>query len=531
MEIPKDYEFKLWTQKFGCKEILDHEQLYNTIEYIENNRIKHELPINKGLQPLVATILCDIDHAFRTEYKGGFDVIIGNPPYVQTQLSNIEKTLYAENFQTIEGKPDLYRIFIEKSIGLMNNEGLMSFITPNSFLTIPSAKKLRNFIREKTFIQNVVTFQGNVFQDASINTVIFVLSKSRLNGKISFIYDTSLTPSASSLATAIREKVVKDYEDIKNLDKIEIIANDKVSVIIEKMNNAKDRLADVANYTIGLQVYHNTMHSKEDISNRIYHSEFQKDETYIPELGGKNISRYSVLFPIKEFVSFGEWCYNKPDEIYLTGKRIFIREIPSKSHLICSLYEGRGICSKAVIVIKARNEEFSEELLAILNSRLMGFYLNNTTEKGTQNLFPRISLTSIKKLPLKISSDNLLSEKSKKMLSLNTELQNKRQRFLKRLSDNLTATTNKGLQPLAVNITKALETFYELDFAQFLAELKKQKITLTLKQQDEWEEYFNEYKTECKQLSAQITETDNTIDQLVYALYGLTEEEIKIVEG
>jgi hypothetical protein len=84
------------------------------------------------------------------------------------------------------------------------------------------------------------------------------------------------------------------------------------------------------------------------------------------------------------------------------------------------------------------------------------------------------------------------------------------------------------MNPLVV--TNALARFDELDFKQLLAELKKQKITLSLKQQDEWEEYFNEYKTECTNLVSQINTTDKEINGMVYGLYGLTEEEIRIVE-
>ena len=79
--------------------------------------------------------------------------------------------------------------------------------------------------------------------------------------------------------------------------------------------------------------------------------------------------------------------------------------------------------------------------------------------------------------------------------------------------------------------TAALEHFDELDFKGFVAELKKQKISLTLTQQDEWEDYFNQYKADCNSLSAQIDATNKEIDQIVYELYGLTEDEIKVVEG
>ena len=107
------------------------------------------------------------------------------------------------------------------------------------------------------------------------------------------------------------------------------------------------------------------------------------------------------------------------------------------------------------------------------------------------------------------------------MLALNKDLQAKRARFLRRLQDNMPE----------VKVTGALETFDTLDFAGFVAELKKQKIKLSLVQQDEWEEYFTQYKSALNDISAQIATTDKEIDTRVYALYGLTDEEIKVVEG
>ena len=82
-----------------------------------------------------------------------------------------------------------------------------------------------------------------------------------------------------------------------------------------------------------------------------------------------------------------------------------------------------------------------------------------------------------------------------------------------------------------ISVFCAIERFDELDFKAFVAELKKQKIILSLAQQDEWEDYFNQYKADCNALSAQITATDKEIDCVVYELYGLSEDEIKVVEG
>jgi hypothetical protein len=124
-------------------------------------------------------------------------------------------------------------------------------------------------------------------------------------------------------------------------------------------------------------------------------------------------------------------------------------------------------------------------------------------------------------------------EKADKMLELNQQLQEKKNKFLNRIKDNLaTPVATMGHDPLTmtIKISKKLDAFYNYDFKTFIAELKKQKIKLSLTQQVEWDDFFNGYKTEINQLQVEIYTTDKEIDQMVYELYELTEEEIKIVE-
>ena len=104
---------------------------------------------------------------------------------------------------------------------------------------------------------------------------------------------------------------------------------------------------------------------------------------------------------------------------------------------------------------------------------------------------------------------------------MNQELEQKKSKFINRLKANFEIE----------KISNKLNTFYNFDFKSFLSELKKQKVKISLTQQDEWEDYFNTYKTEINQLQSEIEKTDKEIDQMIYELYGLTEEEIKIVEG
>jgi hypothetical protein len=123
-------------------------------------------------------------------------------------------------------------------------------------------------------------------------------------------------------------------------------------------------------------------------------------------------------------------------------------------------------------------------------------------------------------VPIKINQDSFI-EKADVMIELFKELQNKKERFINRIKTNLEIE----------KVTNKLDSFYDFDFKTFLSELKKQKVNLSLAQQDKWDEYFNSYKTEINQIQSEIEKTDKEINQMVYRLYGLTEEEIKIVEN
>lgn len=106
------------------------------------------------------------------------------------------------------------------------------------------------------------------------------------------------------------------------------------------------------------------------------------------------------------------------------------------------------------------------------------------------------------------------------MLSLNEKLQEKVLVFQGLLKRRF------KLEKLSVK----LQDWYLLDFLEFTKELKKAKIKLSLKDEMEWEEIFLEKKEEVEKVKNEIEMTDKEIDGMVYELYGLSEEEVRIVE-
>ena len=118
-----------------------------------------------------------------------------------------------------------------------------------------------------------------------------------------------------------------------------------------------------------------------------------------------------------------------------------------------------------------------------------------------------------------ITKNNFI-EKADQMLSLNKDLQEisaKFQRTCERKFENL-------------NLTKKLQDWYNLSYADFIKELSKQKIKRSLSEEAEWADYFDQEKSKALEIQSKIESTDQEIDQMVYELYGLSEEEILIVE-
>ncbi len=159
--------------------------------------------------------------------------------------------------------------------------------------------------------------------------------------------------------------------------------------------------------------------------------------------------------------------------------------------------------------------------MSVLNSKLLDWwYQKLIPEKG--RVFAEVKVVNLNKLPIRLTTNQ--SEfilKADAMLAYNKELQllvGKFQRMLQRKFE---------LEELPTK----LQNWYLLTYKEFIAELGKKKVKLTLEQEAEWEDYFDAEQTKALEIKKQIDITDNEIDRMVYALYGLTDDEIAIVEN
>ena len=455
--------------------------------------------------------------------KGGFDVVIGNPPYVDIkQMDNDQVEYMFNNYRTAENRINLYSIFIEMGYGLVKQHGYLSYVNPNSMLLNSSYTKLRKLLVDDIF--NIVKLPDNVFEAAKVETIIYAVRKGTPTINLSSIVyakDDVITEVSREHAITIDKTSWKDQENCG----FNIFVNKEITDILQKIKGTYTKLGNIADFSLGITPYDKYKgHTEDIIKNKRFHTATVEDETCKPLIAGENVIRYFVSDSVKEYIKYGEWLGAAREERFFTAPRIIVRQIVSGNPLrIYAGYTEKPLYFTQIgFGIIPHMNYAPKYILTLLNSWLINFYHKYMYLDLEKELFQKILIANCKEFPIpNINADcqQPFITLADTMLSLNSRLQEKRNRFLRRLSENFEG----------IKITTALQTFDQLDFKGFVSELKKQKIKLSLVQQDEWEDYFSQYRQACQELSEQIKATDNEIDQRVFDLYGLTPEEREIV--
>jgi type I restriction-modification system DNA methylase subunit len=503
-----------------------------------------------------------------------FDIVIGNPPYVRVQglKSNYENEakLYEEKFVSATGNYDLYVLFMEQSFKMLNQKGKLSYILPHKFLISDFGNGIRGFLSENKAVENLIHFGSEmVFEDASTYTCIITLSHN--NEKLNF---KSISPK--NIFNEFTYDTV-DYEKLGS-DKWNLSSND-ISKVLEKINKQPLKVKDIFERIFtGIQTSADDIYILLETKNGLYSKALDKNieiekDLLKPILKGDDISRYKnlsnryfIIFPyllengkarpmseeyIQENFSNGykylkenekflrerekgrfdnpkEWfLFSRKQGIdYVEERKIITPDIAFKSQMSFDngiFYHGTTLYS---FIKKNTIEEDYKFYLAILNSSIMWLFIKNTSTELRGGYF-RFKTAYLEPFPLpkleNIEQQEPFIQKADLMLELNKKLQKTKQNFYDELK--LEKLTNK------------LQKFEELEFDDFIKEYtKSKKIKFADKLEERnfknaWIALFENDKKEVLEIQNQINITDKEIDQMVYKLYDLTQDEIKIVEN
>ncbi|MBI4689298.1 MAG: N-6 DNA methylase [Nitrospirae bacterium] len=417
---------------------------------------------------------------------GGFDAVIGNPPYVDIKgLPEIDVQYIFSKYPTANNRINLFAAFIERSLGVCNSLHFrFSMIIPTALLTQESYCALRRMIIDNHQVTNVVRLPnesfGSAAGDVKVDTVIIVIEQkskkdisTELIGYAGYDRIMKIEPTNAQVFTKISQSTWEKAKDCV----WSINTNDADNTILAKCEEKTLPLEECADFSLGLTPYDKYKgHTPAQIESRVFHATSKKDKTFRKLLAGNDVMRYNITWNGKEWISYGPWLGAPREERFFTEKRILVKQIIdwTTKRIWASITDEELYNTQNAFNLLARQGWRLEYLLGIINSRLMTFYHRKKFLDEFKMRFQKILIKDCCRFAIRVInfSDSADKARHDKMVSMVDQM----------------LTLNKKLASAKTDHEKTA-------------------------------------------LQRQIEATDKQIDKLVYELYGLTEEEIGIVEG
>ncbi len=342
---------------------------------------------------------------------GGFDAIVGNPPWVDIkELPPAHVKYYFKKYKSVENRMNLYAVFVERCLSILSKNGLFGYIIPNSILYQSSYTKLRNLILSNYSVNDIVRLPDDVFKNVKAETVILVIQGKKVkNNKCHvMIYNNDDKINIISNENVPVKKSVND-DGWKNseLSTFDIFSSKEINDLLKKIEKDSVELVSLCDFTLGLTPYDAYKgHTKKQIEQRVFHSTTKKDATFKKLLAGGDVKRFYVEWGGEEYISYGDWLGAPREKRFFTGERILIRQIVSGKPLRIyagwtneELYNQQSIFN---LLRKSNCELDLKYILAIMNSKLMNMYHAYKFLDLSKRLFQKILIQNCKKFPIRV---------------------------------------------------------------------------------------------------------------------------------
>ncbi len=417
----------------------------------------------------------DYERAFPNIFKGkggGFDAVIGNPPYLAGREWSEElwsnRQYFLSRFSCMTDQYDLYALFIQRAVSLLKNHGSFSFITPNTWLNNEHYLPLREWVASTVTIRQLGDFRNvNVFEEATVLPIVIIADR-EVGAESEVIVETFESATSSSIHRTSPSlwrrfenfafNLSLATEDVKALERIE-----KPGIAVE----------DIADVRFGVKVYQRGKgrppQKGPEAAQKLFERQKSHSKDDYPYLRGETVNRYLVGTP-RTLLFWGPHLAEPRTFDLFEGERILVRRIVGTRLILCPTRE-TAIADQLLHTVKPRPDSNCDYrfLAACLGSSLTAYYFRKRYNR-TEKTFPEIRVAELRSMPL----------------------------------------------PKWTEKPKPTARVIGLVDAMLLLQSKASSETLPQRQE---------------QIRREIDAIDRQIDELVYELYGLSENEIAVVRA
>lgn len=325
--------------------------------------------------------------------KGGFDIVIGNPPYISIRTKDFDNSLknyLKDNFNLAVGQFDLFNLFIEKSNNLISSSGTLAFIVPKKLLTNENFESTRRFLLKNLRIKIYIDAQMP-FESASVEANVIIATRNEITETSTYLFDGNNIKFKFNVSnTLISLMPFKIFPFA--------IAPQNVLVINSIIKKTNKRLGDYFNIIRGLECGFN-------------HPSISSRPSKYKIIKGEHIQKY-LIKESKWFVNpdFNNSKVFKSKDIFLNVPKLVTKFV---SNTIDFALDEIGYFNTNVVynVFPSQgNEIYIKYFLALCNSKLINFWFFNTYINDDK-LFPHIQKNQLDSIPILIPSDLKLYEK------------------------------------------------------------------------------------------------------------------------
>lgn len=381
-------------------------QFFNETRKSEKRRLKKQ--IDATIKALTKDETFDFEIYFSEVFheKGGFDVVIGNPPYGVSIKGDYRKAIE----KTLGKVPDyeIYYYFIELAYKLLKNNAILSYIIPNTWLFNTFAEKYRTNLLGLWHIKEILDCsQFEIFESATVRNTINLFQKGLNCDYIGYRNTKDVSSFNDLINKSVLKMPIQAINDMNQNWGLAFLLDSNVINTVTKINRFKNKLGDIWDLSQGYIPYRKSdlikvygeKKAEDIVKKRLWHSNKKEDETYIQEIFGRDLNKYKYNKQ-KSFVKYGKHLATYVDLKYFNQNRILVREITNPTIIACLVSELMVNDPQIITIINKDNNSDLRLLWGILNSKMATFYHFNHSPKATKGAFPKILVKDLREFPI-----------------------------------------------------------------------------------------------------------------------------------